>query len=154
MASVVLFRALNRQRQKMSSSTDNLHNVKKAALIKIISLQIGLTLILAFEAIGIIFISPAGLVLSYLLLIFYICSNFGITAFCILILAIYSPIHSFQQFFARQDDEKSQLSHLEKSNHSNEKTHHNSVDIRQKHYEEQQQELQEVNTSKDQLQQV
>ena len=84
---------------------ESAYMVKKRALQKALALQIGLSLCLLLEAIGVFFIS-IGVIWNYSVVIFFMLFNIGIVSFISLLIGIYHPLRQVQQLFRMPSDKK------------------------------------------------
>ena len=112
--------SVNTYKKTVNLEKINTYKCKKVALRKALAIQIGLSACLFIESIGFLFMSGAvGLV--YMLDIFYIFYDIGITVFIILILCIYNPMKQVQQLFRADSDQKIQASPNSSSSMTNSK---------------------------------
>ncbi|KAL9645372.1 hypothetical protein ABK040_002571 [Willaertia magna] len=90
-------------------------DIKKAALRRVLILQIGLTASFMFQLIGFIFVALSP-VWKYFLVIFFGISNIGIIAFVLLLIGIYNPLREVQRTHSKGEKElKSNLTQFRES---------------------------------------
>jgi len=84
--------------KKSAIEKDQTYKMKKRALRKALSIQIGLSICFVIEFAGYCFL-PGAIGWEYSLLFFHQLTNFGVLGFLILLLTIYHPLREVQRLF-------------------------------------------------------
>ncbi|KAG2392817.1 hypothetical protein C9374_011542 [Naegleria lovaniensis] len=90
--------------QKATLEQDRTYQMKKQALRRVLSLQLGLSIFFFVQFIGLCFI-PGAISWQFSLLCYHAFSNVGVLGFMIILLCIYHPLKEVQRLFHKDKHE-------------------------------------------------
>nr|CAG4709477.1 unnamed protein product [Naegleria fowleri] len=93
--------------QKATMEHDRTYQMKKQALRRVLSLQVGLSIFFFVQFIGLCFI-PGAISWQFSLLFYHVFSNVGVLGFVIILLCIYHPLKEVQRLFLMKEMNKNE----------------------------------------------